>query len=190
MPLHLTLRVRPDTPRLRRGRCTRVLRSCFAAGKDRFGFRLVHFSIQSNHLHLIAEADDARALARGMQGLAIRCARRLNRAVGRSGKVFTARYHLHVLRTPTEVRRALAYVLGDARKHLGVRDAEWADPCSSAVFFEGWHRPVRDLRVEGDGPVPVVPARSWLLTEGWQMAGGPLEADRGPPGAARGAARG
>ena len=36
------------------------------AGADRFGFRLVHVSVQSNHLHIVAEARDRRSLSRGL----------------------------------------------------------------------------------------------------------------------------
>jgi len=84
-PVHLTLKVLPEVANLRRGHCYAVLRRCFARGKDRFGFRLIHFAVQSNHLHLIGEAGDRTALSRGMQGLAIRIARGLNRKLGRRG---------------------------------------------------------------------------------------------------------
>ena len=47
----------------------------FAGGCERTGFRLVHFSVQSNHVHLIAEGDCRTSLTRGLQGLAIRMAR-------------------------------------------------------------------------------------------------------------------
>lgn len=186
-PVHVTLRVRPGVPTLRRGRIVRALRSCFVAGKDRFGFRLAHFSIQSNHLHLIVEADDARALSRGMQGLCIRIARRINGLLGRTGKVFTERYHVHVLRTPTETRRALVYVFGNGRKHLRASDPDWVDEASSAVWFQGWRFSVQDMRLETEES-PVLSPRGWLLREGWKQAGGPIgpgEAPTMPPGGAR-----
>jgi hypothetical protein len=55
------------------------------AGAD---FRLVHYSLQGSHAHFLVEADDARALARGMQGLKVRVAKALNRLMSRRGKVF------------------------------------------------------------------------------------------------------
>jgi REP element-mobilizing transposase RayT len=102
-PLHVTLRVRPGVPTLRRHHMYRTLRAAFRRGRERFGFRLVHYSVQGNHLHFICEADDRRALARGMQGLAVRIARRVNRVAGRRGRLFADRYHLHVLATPRVV---------------------------------------------------------------------------------------
>jgi REP element-mobilizing transposase RayT len=84
-PVHVTLRCVTGLPSLRRRQLRKVIFRAFGAGSERFGFRLVHFSVQSNHVHLICEADDARALARGMQGLSIRLAKGLNRGAKRFG---------------------------------------------------------------------------------------------------------
>ena len=155
-PVHVTVRLNKGLPSLRRKNAYRVLTRAFAAGGDRFGFRLIHFSIQSNHLHLLAEAEDRRALARGMQGLSIRIARGLNRLWRRTGKVFADRYHDHILRTPTEVRNAIRYVLHNVQRH-GIRFVGSLDPFTSAGG--------RTIRL----PLP----RSWLLTRGWRRARAP-----------------
>jgi hypothetical protein len=76
-----------------------------------------------NHIHLLVEAVDRRALARGMQGLGVRIARGLNAVMRRSGRV--DRYHAHILRTPTEARHARTYLLHNARRHYGVVAADW-----------------------------------------------------------------
>jgi hypothetical protein len=55
-----------------------------------------------------------------MNGLGVRVAKRLNRVMRRGGKVLDDRYHAHILRTPTEVRRARAYLLQNARRHYGI----------------------------------------------------------------------
>jgi REP element-mobilizing transposase RayT len=80
-------------------------------GGDRFDVRVVEFSVQGNHVHLLVEAPDRHALARAIQGFSIRVAKGLNRMMGRTGRVFDDRYHARVLRTPTEVRHAIRYVL-------------------------------------------------------------------------------
>ena len=110
-PLHLTMRVARGLPSLRAQRCIKVLREAFRGGRERFGFRLVQYAVQPDHLHLVVEARNKRALSSGAQGLCIRIARRLNRLFHRSGRVFADRYHARPLRTPREVRNALAYVL-------------------------------------------------------------------------------
>jgi REP element-mobilizing transposase RayT len=169
-PCHVTLKLRAGAPPLRRHHTYRTLRAVFRRGKDRFGFRLVHFSVQSNHVHLICEADDNRALARGMQGLAVRVARRLNRAAGRTGSLFADRYHLHVLSSPREVRNCLVYVLRNGVRHGVSPSGAIFDVYSSAMYFDGWSERPR-VRLVDDGERPVVPARAWLLTAGWRRAG-------------------
>jgi len=65
LPAHVTLRVRSDLPSLRTGRVVREIERTFEAGCERPGFRLVHYSLQGNHAHLIVEAQDRDALGRG-----------------------------------------------------------------------------------------------------------------------------
>jgi putative transposase len=163
-PLHVTVRLGTRLPSLRRKAARLVVSQAFAAGCERFGFRLNQFSLQSNHMHLIAEARDSRALSRGMQGLLVRVARALNRLWERRGSVFSDRFHARALRTPREVRSALLYVLQNARHH-GLR-LVGIDPYSSGPWFDGWQ--IALARVPGDaGP----PATTWLLREGWRRHG-------------------
>ena len=129
-PVHVTWRMRQGVWGLRKPYCFRVLARAFWGGANRFGFRLVHYSVQGNHVHLLVEARDEKSLSRGMNGLGVRVARRLNRVMGRRGKVLEERYHGHILRTPTEVRRVRAYLVGNARKHYGHVQA---DPYTSAL---------------------------------------------------------
>ena len=110
LPLHVTLRLKPGMVNLRWWQAYRAVELGLMAGRERFGFRLVHFAVLGNHIHLVAEAESPRALARGCQGLKVRLARGLNRLMARTGPVFGERYHVHVLRTPAEVRSTLHYV--------------------------------------------------------------------------------
>jgi REP element-mobilizing transposase RayT len=111
------LSVKRGVASLREGSLFAVVRQALAQGKQHFGFSLVHFSVQRDHLHLIAEAGDRRALSRGIQGLSIRIARAVNRQLGRTGRLFADRYHARALKTPRTVRLALRYVLLNFRKH-------------------------------------------------------------------------
>ena len=116
--IHVTLRVRPHVYNLRSRRCFRALASrAFAVARDRWGMRLCHFGVEGNHLHLIVEATDAAALSKGMHAITIRMARALNGVMQRRGSVFADRYHAHVLRTPTEVRNAVRYAVGNHAVH-------------------------------------------------------------------------
>ncbi len=174
-PVHVTIRMRPEIRNLRTKDTYRVIARALAAGGERFGVRVVHHSVQSNHLHLIAEAADAHALGRGMQGLGIRIAKRLNALARRRGSVLADRYHVHVLRTPREVRHALLYGLNNGRKHaaqFGVAyGPTWLDPYSSARRFDGWSQAAStDSRPDPDPP-PWLPPSTWLLRIGWRRYG-------------------
>ena len=153
-PVHVTLRTLSGAGYLRSHRLFRVIEEALREAKLRFGVRIVHFSIQGNHLHLLVEAGSPAALGRGMQGLAIRIARGINRAQARRGKVFADRYHARPLATRREAANALRYVLENHRHHLRADVAPaGADPCSSAIWMT--------LHLTPDAPV--VPARTWLL---------------------------
>jgi REP-associated tyrosine transposase len=119
-------------------------------------FAVVHFSLLGNHAHLIVEADDSDALARGMRALSGSMAMRLNALMGTRGRVFADRYHAHVLRTPAEVKHATAYVLGNFASHARRRGervrSRFVDPYSSAA----------ERGPDGEPP-PVSEPRSWLL---------------------------
>ena len=168
-PLHVTVRRAEGLPGLRRVETVKALRGAFAKGCERFGFRLVHFSIQETHLHLIVEAEDERALARGMQGLLVRVARALNKQWGRKGQVFPDRYHARVLGTPREVRRALCYVIHNAKKH-GLRTLGGFDPFASGWWLDGWKERLEIVGLESEAR-PVARARSWLMRAGWKRHG-------------------
>ena len=117
----------------------RVIRGAFVDGHERDGFRIIDCSIQGDHLHLIVEARDKQSLARGMQGLCVRVARRLNAHLGRKGSVFAERYNARELKSPRQVRNARAYVMNNARRHEAQRGREWPrgaiDPYSSWAWF-------------------------------------------------------
>jgi hypothetical protein len=130
---------------------------------------MVHYSLQSNHVHMIVEAKDAEALGRGMMSIASRLARAVNRVFSRKGRVLADRYHARVLTTPREVRNALAYVLLNARRHAGRRAKQFGalDPASSGRWFDGWRRKSEAAR---DAPAVARP-HTWLILKGWRRHG-------------------
>jgi REP-associated tyrosine transposase len=164
-PVHVTLRARASLPSLRSPTAYPAIRDALsAASTDRF--RLNHFSVQSDHLHLIVEAHDTAALERGIRGLAIRVARAINRALERTGPVWGDRYHARTLESPREVRHGLVYVLFNHRKHRPA-ERQRIDPCSSACWFDGFRTPLP----RSDDPPATRAARTWLGTTGWRRRG-------------------
>jgi len=169
-PAHVTLRVRAGVPSLRLAKLVRAVERSIGQACERGDFRVVHYSLQSNHVHLLVEAVSPAALACGMKSVGARLARAVNRVFGRVGPVMADRYHLRVLRTPREVWNALRYVLLNARHHARrVSRAVVLDPASSARWFDGWA-----TGTPGQNTVAspcVARARTWLLTTGWRRHG-------------------
>jgi len=151
---HVVMRVRRGLPWLRTPRTYRVLERCFRAGKEKQGFRIVQYSVQRDHLHLLVEADDKQRLARGMQGLAIRIAKALNRFWRRRvGSIFAERYFARALQNYKQIKRALCYVLNNARKHRVWFSKDQPDPFSSGRWFPLWHENDRVKRCLRSPPV-------------------------------------
>jgi REP element-mobilizing transposase RayT len=185
VPQHAIARTADDIGTLRRREMYKGIRSALVTTFTRDDFRIVHVSIQGTHIHLLIEANDERALARGMQAFQISAAKHLNAAMSvrtgkrRRGTVFTDRYHARSIRTPRQARNALAYVLNNWRKHREnrarmSREHGWRlDPFSSAPTFKGW----RDLDASTIAwpttyePLPVWEPKTWLLREGWKKYG-------------------
>ncbi len=178
-PVHVTVKVRSELNSLRTKKRVQVIRRAFVAPCAGDGFRIIDWSIQGTHLHLIIEADSIAQLSRGMQGFCVRVARGLNGMAGRKGSAFTERYHVRALDTPTEVRNCRAYVLNNFRRHAAQAgrqvDSGWVDPHSSWAWFDGWRDLSREqarlAKQERAGPAPVAKPKSWLLRVGWRKRG-------------------
>jgi putative transposase len=168
-PVHVTLRASVRCLRRRQ-----VVRTVLSALRDsnREWFRIAHYSVQGNHVHLIVEAESKASLASGMRGLAVRMARRINRLLFRRGRFWTDRWHSRALTSPRQVRNALVYVLQNHRKHASLRTRVNAllDPLSSAEWFDGFAQPL-PIAFRSVGPPCVVLPKTWLLRIGWQRDG-------------------
>lgn len=177
-PCHVTLKLRGGLPSLRSARFVGAFEATMRAGCERGRFRVVHWSVQRDHLHLIVEASSARDLGCGMKSVAVRMVWAVQKVFGLGrgrGPLLRDRFHLRVLRSPREVRRAIAYVLLNARRHAAQRGVALArmvarvDAASSGRWFDGWRRACAVDRVE-ERPA-VARARSWLLAVGWRRCG-------------------
>jgi REP element-mobilizing transposase RayT len=181
-PVHVTLRVVKAIGGLRRRRAYHAIRKAIYTTWARPDFRIVHVSIQREHIHLICEADDKRALGRGMAGFQISAAQQLNGAISverkyatrRTGTVFPERYHVEHLKNRRQVRHAIAYVLNNWRRHG--EDQAWPahtqiDPYASGVLFDGWNRPHPFIPPENFVPLGTVRPQFWMLEHGWRMYG-------------------
>jgi putative transposase len=172
-PVLVTIRVRNDVPDLRQPSAWAAIVRTFRAVRGRTSIRFVHYSVQREHMHQLAESSGREGLALGMQTFCTRFAKSINRCFGRRGPVLAGRYHARELATPTEVRNAIHYVLSNARHHAAQRGTVlprgWIDPRSTAAIFDGWRQPpVTEHRFADYGTSP---AQTWLLREGWRRLG-------------------
>jgi REP element-mobilizing transposase RayT len=155
--MHVTLKLCERLPSLRAKEPFRLFTEALVNARAK-GLRVIHYSIQSNHVHLVLEADDHAMLTRALQSLCIRFAKKLNHALKRSGPVFFGRFHLHVLKTALEVRNAIRYVLLNDDKHTKIL-RERRDNFSSGTVLDG--KPLAIPQSICTEP------RSWLLRVGW-----------------------
>ena len=172
--MHVTLRARRGVPSLRFPRACDAVFAALAAA-SRADFRVIHFSVQSDHILMIVEAHDKETLPRGLRGLTTRTALACNRALHRKGRVWGDRYHARPLATPREVRNGLVYVLMNFRKHCP-HDRSPVDPCSSAPWFDGFRNPLP----RPAEPPPTCRPRTWLASKGWHRSGGLLNLSEHP----------
>ena len=175
-PVHVTIRRVAMGPSFRAQVVCAAIRGVIAATKSK-GVRVLHYSVQENHLHLIVEGKSASDLSNQMRTLFSRIAFAVNAVAQRRGRLFRDRHHRHALKTPREVRNALVYVLFNDRKHhasAGVvtssaRAVPTVDRCSSVYWFQDWAP--SDRPPEG-GILPLADAptskpETWLARWGW-----------------------
>ena len=177
-PVHVTVRAVRSAPDLRSQVVFAALRAVLARSSEK-GFRLLQFSVQGNHVHLIVEADDGVAFARGVQRLLSRAAMAINAVARRSGSVWRDRHHREPLMTPSQVRNAYAYVLFNLRKHElasgSPSDAalDGFDACASARWFLDWSAaaPAPPDSLARAGPSILASPHTWLARKGWKTRG-------------------
>jgi len=194
-PVHVSMRRVPRAPSFRSERIFGAILSQLARVK-RGGVRVVHYSVQRDHLHLIVEGQDRHDLSAQMRKLFSRIALAVNAIAMRRGRLFRDRHHREELDGPTKTRNALVYVLFNERKHHaqngGAITEEFLrelDDRSSIAWLGGrdWDeraRPppetlarlrARDADIDGDRDgvgAPVTAPKTWLAQAGWRTRGG------------------
>ncbi len=179
------MRVLPVAGNLRKPTIYEAVRASLTTLGKHEDCRVVHVSIQRDHLHFLVEADDREALAHGMRSFQISLAKRINRLVSssskrrRRGQIFTDRYESFTLDTPRAVRAGLVYVLNAWRK-FEKPSPKALDPYSSALAFDGWKDPITEDDTSDFAPLVVWPPRTKLLESEWRSSG-KLARNEAPP---------
>ena len=108
LPLHINFKFKTH---IKNKFCLKLLKRAIMNARSH-GLKVIHFSLQSNHIHLLIESESNEILTRGMRSLTVTFAKGLSR-----GRVQLERYHLHVLKSVKEARNAALYVLFNQQKH-------------------------------------------------------------------------
>src|SRR5262249_12593626 len=151
LPVHVTWRIQDGLPTLRNKKLAGAFARACGAAQTRFGMRVVHFAVESNHIHMVVEGISAPA----MKGLGVRVAKAINKRIDRQGRVIGDTYHARALRTPAEVRNAVRYVIRNHEHHTGQRHTDPHYLVYDAFSSESW-------------PGAVVKPRTWLLNNAWR----------------------
>ena len=142
MPVLAVWHMQRNVGSLRGKKLFRQVEQAFRRCHRKSGFRVTHFAVRGAEVQMIVEADDTPRLSRGMQGLGVSMAKRINLSSRRQGPAFDDRFSARMLRTPDEVARAL--------ERLHAEQSEFSsDGCPSK-----------------SGPALVAPARTWLMRIG------------------------
>ncbi len=177
--LHITVRLSEGVTSLRSQKAFRVFRNAVKASQVR-GLRILQFAVLGNHFHLLAEADNSQDLTSSMKSLNIRLALGLKKLATAKGPVVKDRFDLKILKTPTQVRNALVYILANASKHFKRGKVfDWFS--SYAIFSEtlvlksvrcdlSWEKPEIPTHVCKAIAEMVSHPRSWLATKGWKKS--------------------
>lgn len=169
-PLHVTMRFKKGLISLRGPEMAKAFKAGLLKAK-KAGLGVVHYAVESNHVHFFSEAGSNESLRSGMASFGSGFGKGVRKATGGKGSVFEGRYHLRVLKTPRQTKNALAYVLLNHSKHEG--SLPYPDDYCSARYFGDWKSLLggRYRVLSADEPPEFLSvARSWLGREGWRKA--------------------
>jgi hypothetical protein len=134
MPLHLTVKL--NQAHIQNKIILKGLRHAIMRARLQ-GLRIIHYSLEHNHLHLYAECSDNIILGKAMKALGVSFVKKINSYFSRKGSCYKTRYHLRILRSAREVKNVLNYILKNGIKHK--RTTSLIDPYNSALVLHDFH---------------------------------------------------
>jgi REP element-mobilizing transposase RayT len=115
-PLHLTIKIESKKAGIKNKNILTALHHSIKNARL-LGLRILHYSLEYDHVHLLVEADNNGILGRGMQSFGISFSKGINKIKQMNGRVFKSRYHFRKLKTPSEIKNVLNYILRNGIKH-------------------------------------------------------------------------
>ena len=128
--LHLTIKVRSNKADIKSKKILKALHHAIKRARLK-KLRVIHYTLEFNHLHLLIECESHKTLHQGMQAFGISLSKAINRIKKLKGTVYKHRYHLKKLATRRELKNALHYIFNNGKKHK--RTNSILDPYNSLV---------------------------------------------------------
>ncbi|MBP9682556.1 MAG: transposase [Bacteriovorax sp.] len=128
--LHLTIKVRSNKADIKSKKILKALHHAIKRARLK-KLKVVHYTLEFNHLHLLIECESHQILHQGMQALGISLAKAINKIKLLKGSVYKHRYHFRRLATRRELKNALHYIFNNGKKHKRTRSI--LDPYNSLV---------------------------------------------------------
>ena len=92
--------------------------------------------MEHDHIHLYAESGDNNILAKGMKALGGSLAKKINKYFLSKGRCYKTRYHLRILKSATEIKNVINYILKNGIKHKRTKSV--IDPYNSALVLHDY----------------------------------------------------
>lgn len=145
--LHLTIKIKKDKSSLRNKQVLKILHSSIKKAR-RLGLRILHYTLEYDHVHFLVEADNNEILGKGMQSFGISFSKGINKMKALKGQVFKNRYHFRKLKTSAEIKNVINYIMGNSIKHKNAFSI--VSPYNSLVVMEDFSKlyPGFELAIE------------------------------------------
>lgn len=114
--LHLTVKILKDKAGIKNKQTLALLKHAILKARKK-GLRIIHFTLEYDHVHLLVEANDNEVLGRGMMVFGVTMAKGINRLKSIKGTVYKHRYHFRKINSPRELKNVLHYIFNNGIKH-------------------------------------------------------------------------
>jgi REP element-mobilizing transposase RayT len=114
--LHLTVKILRAKAKLKNKIILSILKRSIMNARKK-GLRVIHYSLEYDHIHLLIEADDNFILGKGMQAFGVTFSKALNRMRKMRGAVYKHRYHFRKIIGARQLKNVLNYLFTNGLKH-------------------------------------------------------------------------
>ncbi len=114
--LHLTIKVKKKKAEIKNKSVLKILKRAILNARKQ-GLRVIHFSLEYDHVHLLIEADNNLILGKGMQAFGVTLSKAINRLKKLKGGVYKHRYHFRQISSTRELKIVMNYIFTNGLKH-------------------------------------------------------------------------